>query len=237
MTPASSFFERVQLAQHSLFLNVFKCQLANRVGSLVGGRDYAPSMSTKADLPIMSFPSRDAWETWLAAQHATSGGLWLKIAKKESGIDSVTYAEAVEAAVCYGWIDGQAGSFDDEHWLQRFGPRKPRSRWSKVNRDRALRLIDQDRMRPAGLREVERAKQDGRWDAAYEPQSSAAVPDDLQRELDQDDRARAFFATLDSRNRYAILYRIQDAKKPETRKRRIERYVAMLHEQKKIYDT
>ncbi|MDQ5818002.1 MAG: YdeI/OmpD-associated family protein [Actinomycetota bacterium] len=192
-------------------------------------------MTTKPDLPIIPFASRDAWEAWLQEQHATSEGLWLKFAKKDSGIETVTYSEAVEAALCYGWIDGQKASFDDHYWLQRFTPRRPRSKWSKINRQKATELIERGEMKPAGLREVERAKADGRWDAAYDAQSTATVPEDLRRELDKNDRAREFFATLDSANRYAILYQIQDAKRPETRARRIQKYVAMLNEQKKIY--
>ncbi|MDQ5811924.1 MAG: YdeI/OmpD-associated family protein [Actinomycetota bacterium] len=187
------------------------------------------------DLPVISFASRDAWEAWLQEQHATSEGLWLKFAKKDSGVETVTYSEAVEAALCYGWIDGQKASFDDHYWLQRFTPRRPRSKWSKINRQKATELIERGEMKPAGLREVERAKADGRWDAAYDAPSTATVPEDLRRELDRNDRAREFFATLDSANRYAILYQIQDAKKPETRARRIQKYVAMLNEQKKIY--
>ena len=192
-------------------------------------------MTTKPDLPIIPFASRDAWEAWLQEQHATSEGLWLKFAKKDSGIETVTYSEAVEAALCYGWIDGQKASFDDHYWLQRFTPRRPRSKWSKINRQKATELIERSEMKPAGLRGVERAKADGRWDAAYDAQSTATVPEDLRRELDKNDRAREFFATLDSANRYAILYQIQDAKRPETRARRIQKYVAMLNEQKKIY--
>ena len=192
-------------------------------------------MTTKPDLPIIPFASRDSWEAWLAKHHAASGGLWLKIAKKGSGIETITYAEALEVALCYGWIDGQKASFDDNYWLQRFTPRRPRSKWSKVNREKATELIEKGEMKPAGLREVERARADGRWDAAYDAQSTATVPDDLRRELEKNERAREFFATLDSRNRYAILYQIQDAKKPETRARRIEKYVAMLSERKKIY--
>ncbi len=192
-------------------------------------------MTTKLDLPIISFVSRDAWEAWLDNHHATSDGLWLKIAKKDSGIDTVSYAEALEAALCYGWIDGQKASFDDHYWLQRFTPRRPRSKWSKVNRKKATELIEKGKMKPAGLREVERAKADGRWEAAYDAQSTATVPDDLQRELEKNEVAREFFATLNSTNRYAILYQIQDAKKPETRARRIKKFVAMLSEQKKLY--
>jgi uncharacterized protein YdeI (YjbR/CyaY-like superfamily) len=192
-------------------------------------------VTVKPNLPIISFASRGAWGSWLAKHHATSTGLWLKIAKKGSGIDTVSYAEALDVALCYGWIDGQKASCDDHYWLQRFTPRKPRSKWSKINRQKATELIEKGEMKPAGLREVERAKADGRWDAAYDAQSTATVPDDLRRELDKNEVAREFFATLDSRNRYAILYHIQDAKKPETRARRIEKYVAMLNERKKIY--
>jgi uncharacterized protein YdeI (YjbR/CyaY-like superfamily) len=161
--------------------------------------------------------------------------LWLKFAKKGSGIESVTYDQAVEVALCYGWIDGQARRFDEDYYLQRFTPRRPRSKWSKVNRKRAIELIGRGEMKAAGLREVERAKADGRWDAAYDSPSTAKVPEDLLRELEKNERARRFFSELDGRNRYAILYRIQDSKRPETRARRIAKYVAMLAEQKKPY--
>ena len=161
--------------------------------------------------------------------------MWLKIAKKGSGIETVSYAEALEAALCYGWIDGQKASFDENYWLQRFTPRKPKSKWSKVNRQKATELIERGQMKAAGLREVERAKVDGRWEAAYDAQSTATVPDDLRRELENNDKAREFFATLDSRNRYAILYQIQDAKRPEPRAGRIAKYVALLTEQKNLY--
>jgi uncharacterized protein YdeI (YjbR/CyaY-like superfamily) len=184
---------------------------------------------------VGSFATREAWEAWLAEQHASSSGLWLKLAKKGSGLESISRADALEVALCYGWIDGQADSFDDDHWLQRFTPRTPRSKWSRINREKAMQLIETGAMKPAGLREIERAKADGRWAAAYEPPSTATIPDDLQAELAKSDRAREFFATLDSRNRYAILHRIQDAKRPETRARRIAKYVAMLNEGKKIY--
>lgn len=192
-------------------------------------------MNAKEDPPILSFPSQAAFQRWLADHHATTDGIRMKIAKKSSGVTTVDYPGAVEVAICYGWIDGQAGPFDDDCWLQRFTPRRPRSKWSKVNCGRAERLIAEGRMQPAGLREVERAKADGRWAAAYDPPSTATVPDDLQRELDRNEAARAFFATLNSTNRYAILHRIQDAKKPETRARRIEKFVAMLTEGKKLH--
>ena len=184
------------------------------------------------DLPVMLFESGEAWQSWLEDQHATSGGVWLKIAKKDSRASSVSYAQALEIAICYGWIDGQKGSLDETYWLQRFTPRKPGGRWSKINTEKAAELIAAGRLRPAGLREVELAKADGRWDAAYHSQSRATVPDDLQRRLDENPAAAAFFATLDSHNRYVILYRIQNAK-PQNRAKRIDEFVAMLAEGKK----
>jgi uncharacterized protein YdeI (YjbR/CyaY-like superfamily) len=191
--------------------------------------------SAKPDLPIIAFPSQEAWDAWLADQPATSPGLWLKFAKKGAGLPSVTKAEAIETALRHGWIDGQLDRLDDKWWLTRFTPRGPRSKWSRINRATALKLIEAGRMTQAGLREVERAKADGRWDAAYESQGTASVPDDLRDALDANESAKAFFATLDSANRYAILHRIQDAKKPETRARRIATYVAMLGEHKTIH--
>lgn len=189
----------------------------------------------KQGLPIIPFESPAAWEAWLDEHHASSDGLWIKIARKATGIRTVTYAEALETALCYGWIDGQKASFDEDYWLQRFTPRRPRSKWSKVNREGATRLIEAGRMKPAGLQEVERARADGRWDAAYDAQSTATVPEDLRRALDAEPAASAFFETLNSVNRYAILYQIADAKRPETRTRRIEKFVAMLAEGKKLY--
>jgi uncharacterized protein YdeI (YjbR/CyaY-like superfamily) len=192
-------------------------------------------MNRKQDLPIIAFASPAAWEAWLAEQHETSSGLWLKIAKKDAGVETVSYAEALEVALCYGWIDGQKDTFDGDYWLQRFTPRTPRSTWSKINREKAEQLLTQGRMQPAGLRAVEQAKADGRWDAAYDGQRAAGIPDDLRHALEQNPKAAEFFASLDSANRYAILYRLQEAKKPETRARRLERYVAMLNEQQKIH--
>jgi uncharacterized protein YdeI (YjbR/CyaY-like superfamily) len=192
-------------------------------------------MTTKPDLPILPFASRDAWEAWLDKHHTISGGLWLKIARKGAGVETVSYADALKVALCYGWIDGQKASFDDRYWLQRFTPRRARSKWSKVNRKKAMDLVERGKMKAAGLREVERAKADGRWDAAYDAPSTATVPDDLRRELEKNEVARKFFSELDGRNRYAILYQIQDAKRPETRARRIAKYVAMLAEQKEPY--
>ena len=186
-------------------------------------------------LPVMTFESTDAWDAWLAAHHADSPGLWLKIAKKGAAGKTVSYSDALDVALCHGWIDGQKGRHDDEYWLQRFTPRKPGSNWSKINTERAAALIASGRMRPAGLGEVERARADGRWEQAYESQSRVTVPEDLARALAANERARAFFATLDSANRYAILYRIGTAKKPETRARRIDTFVTMLSEHKKIH--
>jgi uncharacterized protein YdeI (YjbR/CyaY-like superfamily) len=188
-----------------------------------------------SDLPLLPFPSRAAFEAWLAAQPADSPGLWVKFARPGAGVPSISKAEAVEAALCHGWIDGQLGRIDAQWWKTRFTPRGARSAWSENNRATALRLIAEGRMGPRGLAEVERAKADGRWDAAYAPQSRIAVPDDLQAALDGAPAAAAFFATLDSANRYAVLYRVTTAKKPETRARRIAQLVAMLAEGRRIH--
>jgi len=187
------------------------------------------------DFPVLAFGSPQSWRDWLAEHHQNSPGLWLKIAKKSAATPTVSYAEAIDGALCYGWIDGQKGKLDDEYWLQRFTPRKARSRWSKINREKAERLIAEGRMHAAGLHEVEAARADGRWDAAYAGQATATVPPDLARELDLNPVAKEFFATLSSVNRYAILYRIQDAKRPQTRADRIAKYIAMLNEHKTIH--
>jgi uncharacterized protein YdeI (YjbR/CyaY-like superfamily) len=186
-------------------------------------------------LPRIRFPSAAEWEEWLEDNHAASEGVWIKIAKKDAGIESVHYPEVLESALCFGWIDGRREALDERYFLQRFTPRRPRSRWSRINREKAERLIADDRMRAAGLVEVERARSDGRWEAAYEGQKSITVPDDLQRELDARPKAKAFFAALSSQNRYAILYRLQDAKKPDTRARRLAKFVAMLEAGEAIY--
>jgi uncharacterized protein YdeI (YjbR/CyaY-like superfamily) len=161
--------------------------------------------------------------------------VWPEIAKAGATVPSVTYAEAIEVALCYGWIDGQKATGDELHWRQRFTPRTPRSRWSKINRQKATDLIARGEMQPAGLREVEAARADGRWEAAYAGSRTIEVPDDLRAALERNARARKFFETLDGTNRYAILYRIHDAKKPETRRARIEKFVAMLEEQRTIH--
>jgi uncharacterized protein YdeI (YjbR/CyaY-like superfamily) len=189
----------------------------------------------KRDLPVIAFKSQQAWDVWLTSQPAQSNGLWLKLAKKSSGIATVSKPEAIDTALCHGWIDGQLDSFDDDHWLIRFTPRQSTSKWSERNRARALQLVELGRMQPAGSNEIERAQKDGRWNAAYAPQSTAQVPDDLRAALAKNKKAKSFFETLDSTNRYAILHRIHDAKKPETRAARIEKYVTMLIERKTIY--
>jgi uncharacterized protein YdeI (YjbR/CyaY-like superfamily) len=186
-------------------------------------------------LPKLPFPSAIEWEEWLEDNHAVSEGVWIKMAKKGAGTESVRYPEVLESALCFGWIDGRREALDERYFLQRFTPRRPRSRWSRINREKAEGLIADGRMRAAGLDEIERAKADGRWEAAYEGQKSITVPDDLQRELDARPQAKAFFATLSSQNRYAILYRLQDAKKPETRARRLSKFVAMLEAGEAIY--
>jgi uncharacterized protein YdeI (YjbR/CyaY-like superfamily) len=182
----------------------------------------------RSELPIIGFAEAAALDHWLAEQPADSAGLWLKLAKKGSGVASVSKAEAIDAALCHGWIDGQLDPYDDAHWLIRFTPRKARSKWSRNNRTRALELIAEGRVRPAGLAQIEAAKADGRWDAAYAPASSAEVPPDLAAALDANPGAAAFFATLTGANRYAILYRIGAVKKAETRARKIAGFVAML---------
>jgi uncharacterized protein YdeI (YjbR/CyaY-like superfamily) len=182
----------------------------------------------RAGLPILAFADAAALERWLEAQPAGSPGLWIKFAKAGSGIASVTKPEAIDAALCHGWIDGQLDKYDDRHWLVRFTPRKARSKWSQVNRARATELLEAGRMRPGGLAQIEAAKADGRWEAAYAPASKAEVPADLQAALDRSPAAAAFFATLTGANRYAVLYRIGAVKRAETRARKIAEFVAML---------
>lgn len=194
-----------------------------------------PASTTSGELPIIMFAQPQDWATWLDKNHATSAGLWLQIARKSSDIPSVSYDEALEVALCYGWIDGQKKSHDETSWLQKFTPRGPKSIWSKINREKAQKLIESDRMKPAGLKAVESAQQDGRWAAAYDPQRTMTVPADFQAELDKNPEAKAFFTALNSRNRYAILHRIQTAKKAETRARRIQQFMEMLVRQEKLY--
>jgi uncharacterized protein YdeI (YjbR/CyaY-like superfamily) len=187
------------------------------------------------ELPVKLFKTQKAWTTWLDKHHAKSSGVWLQIAKKTGDLKSVSYAEAVEVALCYGWIDGQGKGLDESAWLQKFTPRGSRSIWSKINRTKADELIKNGRMQPAGLAAIDRAKQNGQWEAAYDSHRTATVPNDLQAALNHHPKAKSFFATLDSANRYAILWRLQTAKKAETRARRIEQFVTMLENHEKIH--
>jgi uncharacterized protein YdeI (YjbR/CyaY-like superfamily) len=194
-----------------------------------------PRASSPERLPTVAFANADAWSKWLAKNHASSSGLWMRIGKKSCKSPSVTYAEAIEVALIWGWIDGQKGKLDDAWWLQRFSPRGPKSMWSKINREKAVALIDAGRMSPSGLAEVERAKKDGRWQAAYEGQKTATVPPDLAKALAANARAASFFETLEAHNRYAVLFRVHTAKKPETRARRIAKFVEMLAKHEKLH--
>jgi uncharacterized protein YdeI (YjbR/CyaY-like superfamily) len=183
----------------------------------------------------MSFATANEFEKWLAKHHADPAGIWLKIAKKSVDPGALDYQQALEVALCFGWIDGQKKGFDETAWLQRFTPRRARSRWSKINRDKVEALIAAGKMRPSGFAEVEAAKADGRWDAAYEGQSTATVPPDLQAALDANPAAAEFFKTLKGANRYAILYRINDAKRPATRQARVEKFIGMLERGETVY--
>jgi uncharacterized protein YdeI (YjbR/CyaY-like superfamily) len=184
---------------------------------------------------LLEFADRSAWERWLERNHESGEGVWLKLAKKGAPRTTVTQAQAIELALCFGWIDGQIGTVDEHFYRQRFTHRRPRSRWSRINRDRASELITAGLMRPPGLEEVLRAQADGRWQAAYEPQSAITVPADFQSALDASPDAAEFFATLSGANRYAFLYRIGDAKRAETRSRRIAQYVEMLAQRRTFH--
>ena len=193
--------------------------------------------ATKAlpdDLPVLPFADAATWEIWLVA-NATSKGLWLKIAKKDSGIATVTYDQALDVALCHGWIDGQKRGFDGDWFLQRFTPRRPKGLWSKINIGKVERLSAEGRMRPAGQREVDAAKADGRWDAAYDGARNMEVPPELAAALAKNRKARTFFETLDKSNRYSVCWRVQTAKKPETKAKRVETLVAMLARGEKIH--
>jgi uncharacterized protein YdeI (YjbR/CyaY-like superfamily) len=192
-------------------------------------------MRNHDELPIVCFASTSDWESWLESHFADHFGIWLKIAKKGTGIPSISYAEALEGALCYGWIDGQKAPFDEHYWLQKFTPRGRRSLWSKTNREKALALLAEKRMHPEGIRQMELAQADGRWDAAYAAQSKMEVPEDFQTELDRHPRAREFFQTLNSANRYAVLFRIHTAKRPATRSARMQKLIDMLENGEKIH--
>ena len=184
----------------------------------------APAM----DLPVKPFKDQAAWEKWLDANHAKSRGIWLRFARKSSGIASVDYPQALDVALCYGWIDGQRRSLDDESFLQRFTPRGPRSLWSKINTDKVAVLIRDGRMHPAGHAAIESAKASGRWESAYQPWSNPDIPPELQAGLDKNKKAKAFFETLKGRERYAVIFRVQTAKKPETKAKRVAEFVERL---------
>ena len=192
-------------------------------------------MKKATELPTLPFTNKNKWAEWLARQHDKSVGVWLKLAKKQSGIPSVTYDEALDVALCYGWIDGQKKGFDEQYWLQKFTPRGPKSIWSKINTEKAERLIASGEMKPAGLKAIELAKQDGRWEAAYSSQRNISVPEDFHAALDKNKKAKAFFATLNSANRYAVLFRIQTAKRAETRAKRIQELIEMLEMGEKFH--
>ncbi|MEX2135145.1 MAG: YdeI/OmpD-associated family protein [Acidimicrobiia bacterium] len=182
----------------------------------------------KDDLPIIPFPSQQDWQDWLETNHAESRGVWMKLAKKASGIPTVSISEAIDVAICFGWIDGQGRGHDDTWYLQRFTPRRPRSRWSEINVERVRRLTEEGRMRPTGLGEVDKAKADGRWDDAYPSPSAMEVPEDLRRAIEADPRAAAAFASIRSADRYSVLYRLHHTKTPETRARIIKEFVTDL---------
>jgi uncharacterized protein YdeI (YjbR/CyaY-like superfamily) len=189
----------------------------------------------KPELALKRFRSQKAWETWLKRNHEKSPGVWLEFAKKGSGLVTVTYKEALEVALCYGWIDGLVGSVDYKVYKQRFTPRRPRSKWSQINVASVERLHREGRLAPAAVREMETAQRDGRWAAAYPSPSKMRPPDDLEAQLEKFPKARRFFEGLSSQNRYAILYRLHDAKRPETRARRLAEFVRMLREGKTLH--
>jgi uncharacterized protein YdeI (YjbR/CyaY-like superfamily) len=191
--------------------------------------------NTPATSPVRLFKSKQDWAAWLEKNHRKSTGLWLRLAKKGSPLRSVSCREAVDVALCCGWIDGQKKPENDQTWLQRFVPRSSRSIWSKINREKALALIASGEMKAAGLEAIENAKKNGRWDAAYDSPSGATVPSDFQAALDANPRASAFFKTLNAANRYAVLWRIQTAKKAETRARKIQQLITMLEKEEKIH--
>ncbi|TBL81172.1 YdeI/OmpD-associated family protein [Paenibacillus thalictri] len=191
--------------------------------------------SQSEQLPLLLCPDQAFWESWLEENGETSPGVRLHIAKKQSGVVSVTYAEALESSLCYGWIDSRKEAYDDKTWVQRFTPRGPRSIWSKVNKEKVERLIAEGRMKPKGLQAIEAAKRNGQWEAAYAPQSSATVPDDFAAALQAHPQAKAFFEGLNNQNRYAMLFRIQQVKRPETRAKKIAQFIDMLEKGEKIH--
>lgn len=185
-------------------------------------------MTTAKELPLLPFASASLWEQWLAEYHAQLDGVWIKVAKKASGIASVTHDEALDVALCYGWIDGQRKTYDSQFFLQKFTPRRPKSLWSKRNVAKVAKLTAAGKMQPAGLAEVEAAKRDGRWEAAYDSPKNMVVPEDFLKALEENKQALAFYKTLSKSSIYTIAWRLQTAKKPETRRRRFDALLVML---------
>jgi len=200
--------------------------------------DPLPEMTTpaKTEFEALTFPAARDWERWLAKNAARSKGVWLQFFKKGSGMTSITYADALDVALCFGWIDGQIKSHDEQSWIQKFTPRRPRSMWSRRNRDLIERLTNSGKMRPAGLKEVEAAKADGRWDRAYDSPSKMTVPEDFLKALAKNPKAMKFFKTLNKANTYAITWRLQTAKRPETRQKRMKEFIEMLAAGKKLHE-
>ena len=191
--------------------------------------------NTFKDMPVLQFKTQKAWATWLDKNHARSSGVWVRISKKGSAIKSISYSEGVEAALCYGWIDGQKERCDESSWLQKFTPRGARSIWSKINREKAEELIKSGRMKRAGMEAIATARQNGRWEGAYDSPSGSSVPSDFQAALDKNAAAKAFFSTINRANRYAILFRLQTARKAETRAKRIQQFIGMLEKKETMH--
>jgi uncharacterized protein YdeI (YjbR/CyaY-like superfamily) len=187
------------------------------------------------EMPVLSFASSEEWSKWMEENHAKSNGVWLRFFKKDSGEKTVTYSEALEEALCYGWIDGQVNKFDDQSYIQRFTPRRPKSIWSKRNTEKAERLIREGKMKKAGMEQVELAKADGRWQQAYDSSTNMKLPEDFLQELSKNKKAKTFFEGLNKTNQYAIAWRLQTAKKPETREKRLKEILAMMREGKKFH--
>jgi len=194
-----------------------------------------PKETGKDGKPILQLASPEEWEAWLDAEHAGSDGVWLKFAKKGSGVTTVVYAEALDVALCFGWIDSQVMTLDERFYLQKFTPRRSRSKWSKINVEKIEALTKAGRMRPAGLEQVELAKADGRWDAAYSSPANMTEPPDLKKALKASPKAAEFWATLNKSNRFAAIYQLEDAKKPETRERRLAKFIGMFERGEKLY--
>jgi uncharacterized protein YdeI (YjbR/CyaY-like superfamily) len=214
---------------------VWKCNVRDRTGTGVIFQQQVAANTDKPIAPIVSFTSAAEWNAWLAENHAKSKGVWLRIFKKDSGRTTISYAGALDEALCHGWIDGQKKSFDAASWLQKFTPRRPKSVWSKINTEHVARLHKLKKMKPAGLATVEAAKNDGRWQAAYDPPGKFSVPEDFLKQLGKNKKAKAFFGTLNQTNLYSIAWRLQTARKPETRERRMKAILGMMAKGEKFH--